>query len=1392
MPEGNTFPGWMKASLALTLLALLLGGTLLYQNSSGQRQGANPTTSLRAQVASGPLPSLTDAELTWLHEHPVIRVVQDPAWPPVEFDDERGEPSGISNDYLNLIEQRLGVKFERVRGLTWQESFSRLKRWDIDMTTCVAVTQERSEFWAFTKPYINIPIVILTRANVTYIGNMRELNGNRVAVVAGYVSGEWMQRDFPEIRLVQVNSVKEGLELVQRGDVFAFVDNMLVIGYYLAKLKTVNLKIAGPTPYVNAQCMAVRKDWAILSEILQKALDSVSDAERAQIYQKWVPLRYEYGFDYKLFWQALALIGVILTALLIWNRRLSREIRFRKEAEAALGKSERRHRDLWEKAPVMMISLDPNGRMISVSDRFLDMLGYERDEVIGRTPFEFETEESRHQATSSTFPTFLKTGLLKEVPLQFVKKNGEVIDVLLSASAERDAQGSVVRSRSVFIDVTEQKRAEKALRESEERFSKAFQNSPDAISITRTADGTLIDVNEAFIRISGYSREEVIGRTSIELDLWSNPEDRDRYFAALREKGRVLGFEASYRTKSGETKICLVSGEFIRVQDEDCTLGVIHDITERKRSEEELHRVNRSLITLTECNQALIRARDEGELLHDVCRIVVDFGGYRFAWIGFAETDEPKSVQPVACAGFEQGYLEGISVAWADTIAGWGPTGSAIRTGHTGIQHNIANGQDYDLWREEALKRGFASSIALPLKENGKVFGAFNIYAAEIDAFSQEEVKLLSELAEDVSFGISSLRTKQKLEASEERLRMALMASQQGFYDLNVVTGDAVVSPEYATMLGYEPSEFSETTQKWIGRLHPDDRDHVAAFYRSYVAGEVENYQVEFSQRTKSGSWKWILSVGKIVARNPDGSPLRMVGTHLDITARKRSEQVQRRLATAIEQSIESIMMTDRTGKIIYVNPAFEQISGYRREEVIGRNTRFLKSEIHDSSHYKDLVAAIKGGHSWKGRIASQRKDGKIIYEDVAISPVRDSSGEIVSFVDVAHDMTEHIALEKQLIQAQKMESIGTLAGGIAHDFNNLLQVVLGYSDLMLTNERLEPRIRDDLGKINQAARTGADLVRSLLTFSRKTETKPRPLNLNHQIDRVGKVLSRTVPKMIEIQLNLCGDLPSINADPTQIEQILMNLAVNARDAMPDGGKILIETQNASLDEDYCKTHLGSTHGDFVLLQFSDTGQGMDRDTLEHIFEPFYTTKGPGEGTGFGLAMVYGIVKQHGGYIICYSEPGQGTTFKIFFPAVPSHSETERESSKPALRGGTETILLVDDEVFIRDLGERILNRVGYTVITAANGKEALGLFKSKQNEIDLVILDLIMPEMGGKQCLEEILRICPHAKVLIASGYSAYGPAKESVGPRAKGFITKPYDMSQMFQIVRDVLDEE
>ena len=449
-----------------------------------------------------------------------------------------------------------------------------------------------------------------------------------------------------------------------------------------------------------------------------------------------------------------------------------------------------------------------------------------------------------------------------------------------------------------------------------------------------------------------------------------------------------------------------------------------------------------------------------------------------------------------------------------------------------------------------------------------------------------------------------------------------------------------------------------------------------------------------------------------------------------------------------------------------------------------------FQSGRHDAKFYRNLWDTIKEGHTWAGRMVNRRKDGSLFHEEATISPVRNASGEITNFVAVKRDITEHLELSKQLFQAQKMEAVGTLAGGVAHDFNNLLQVVLGFSELMLDAKELPGQFREDLTRIHQSARNGADLVHRLLTFSRKTEVNPRPLNLNRRIEQFQKMASRTIPKMIEIELRLADDLVAINADPTQMEQILMNLAVNARDAMPDGGRLIVETKNVLFDEHYAKTHLGALPGRYVLLCVSDTGQGMDKGTLQHIFEPFFTTKGQGEGTGLGLAMVYGIVKQHNGYITCYSEIGEGTSFKIYLPALEIPTFSAVTSQRPIAVGGSETILLVDDEELIRDLGSRMLGKAGYTVLTAVNGKEALEIYRSKHSDISLVLLDLIMPRMGGKQCLEELLQINPNVKVIIASGISPDALTKDTAAAGVPSFVSKPYEVRQLLGAIREILD--
>ncbi|RPI76483.1 MAG: PAS domain-containing hybrid sensor histidine kinase/response regulator, partial [Desulfobacteraceae bacterium] len=423
-------------------------------------------------------------------------------------------------------------------------------------------------------------------------------------------------------------------------------------------------------------------------------------------------------------------------------------------------------------------------------------------------------------------------------------------------------------------------------------------------------------------------------------------------------------------------------------------------------------------------------------------------------------------------------------------------------------------------------------------------------------------------------------------------------------------------------------------------------------------------------------------------------------------------------------------------------------------------------------------------------------KEGRLIDVSISASRYDDHEGKPAGSLVVLHDISERKMLEAQLIQAQKMEGIGTLAGGIAHDFNNILQAISGYGQIILMNKSADDPDYQKLEAIVNTAQKGSELTRGLLVFSRKMESKFKPVDLNQEIRQVRNLLERTIPRMIKIELDLSEDLKTIKADSVQIEQVIMNLGVNARDAIADvdNGMMTFKTENVILDEDYCKTQLEVIPGEYVLLKVTDTGCGIEKEVGKHIFEPFFTTKAAGEGTGLGLAMVYGIVKKHNGHITFESEPGQGTVFKVYFPVLKGAElslKEEKPRSKSAL-GGTETVLLVDDEKTILEVVQDMLIRFGYTALVAENGESALGIYQKEKDRIQVVILDLNMPGMGGQKCLVELLSINPEVKVIIASGYTANRKVQEALDIGALAFLPKPYYHTEILRKIREVCDKQ
>lgn len=496
-------------------------------------------------------------------------------------------------------------------------------------------------------------------------------------------------------------------------------------------------------------------------------------------------------------------------------------------------------------------------------------------------------------------------------------------------------------------------------------------------------------------------------------------------------------------------------------------------------------------------------------------------------------------------------------------------------------------------------------------------------------------------------------------------------------------------------------------------------------------------------------------------------------------------------LAAAVEQAAETVVVTDTEGTIEYVNPAFERSSGYSAENAIGQNPRILKSGEHAEAFYTELWDTIKRGEVWRGILINKKKDGTFYEEETTISPLHDPSGKITNFIAVKDDVTGKRALEEQLRQAQKMEAIGQLAGGVAHDFNNLLTGITGYAQLVLNELPEDGPLAADLCRVIGVAERAAALTRQLLAFSRRQTLQFKVFDLNDLVENISKLLKRVIDEDIQVEFVPAPDLGSVRADPGQIEQVVLNLTVNARDAIQGGGKIIIETSNVMLDEDYVRTHAGARAGPHVMLAVTDTGCGMDVDTLQQIFEPFFTTKKVGEGTGLGLATVYGIVKQHEGSIWAYSELGKGTSFKVYLPLVKEEAQAlAAGEQRAAVPSGTETILLVEDDEDVRAVSQRCLEKRGYEVLVAAGPDEAEELFSKRGDEIAVLVSDIVMPDMDGASLYSKLQERNESLKVLFMSGYAQHAVLKTNVLEAGRPFMAKPFTAEQLAKKVREVLD--
>ncbi len=907
--------------------------------------------------------------------------------------------------------------------------------------------------------------------------------------------------------------------------------------------------------------------------------------------------------------------------------------------------------------------------------------------------------------------------------------------------------------------VLHRRRYEAALRESEGRYRDLFENSADII-YTHDLDGNYTSVNKAGTELLGYSKEEFIGMNFRNL---VDPEFlpvTERFFQQkLRgEVDRTGPYEVSVTAKDGRqlwfevnTRTIYRDGKPIGVQ------GNARDITEKKRLEAELKKVQDRYRSLVETAQDIIVETDSAGRYTFVNPVTVRIMGY--------SEDELIGKR----------YLDLVDPEFRDLAKDF-------------YERQVRESQEFTYLEVPYLsrdgKRLWLGSLNRLIIEGGKVKGAQcvsrDITERKIaeDALKERESKY-RELYRMVRLMCDNSPDMIWAKDLEGRFIFANKA----------ICENLLCARDTEEPVGKTDMYFAERQR----REHPENPAW-------HTFGEVcidsdavileERVPRRFNEFGNVRGKFLYLDVYKAPMLDEQGTMIGVVGSARDVTEDKRREEERSRLVTAINQTADTIVITDPRGVIQFVNPAFEKTTGYSKEEAIGKRPSILKSGKHDNEFYRKLWNTLRSKKVWTGHFVNKKKDGTLYEEDATITPVKDASGRVVSYVAVKRDVTKESMLQKQLLHAQKMEALGTLAGGIAHDLNNVLQVILGYCQLMKT-KLTDETILKPLLAIAASARRAGDLVGRVLTFSRKIDHEPKAIDLNEEIKRIHELLVRSIPKMVEIKLELSDDLHPIFADSLQLEQLLMNLAVNAAHAMPDGGTLTIRTENVSLGEDFCAEHLQATPGDYVLLKVRDTGYGIDQEIISRIFEPFFTTKKLGEGTGLGLSIVHGIVSSHGGFIECESERGVGTTFYVYFPIAVTF-DSEISVQEPSINlSGNETILLVDDEEELVTLASEAFAGYGYKLLTARTGEEALRLYREHNHDTDLVVLDLVMPGMGGRQCLQELRKINPEVRILVASGFATEETVRQVIKLGATGFIKKPFEFEELLAEIRSILDK-
>ena len=1053
-------------------------------------------------------------------------------------------------------------------------------------------------------------------------------------------------------------------------------------------------------------------------------------------------------YDGELFWSEVALCAVQIAGQ---SRLIAsvRDVSDRKRAEAALREREERFRELSLIATEGLM-IHENGVILDANQAFAGLIGVDGpNELIGKQGLDVIglTPDSKRRIVEK-----LQSGNTDVVDIDIERKDGTVIP------AETWGRSTTYRGRPVRLvymrDITERQRAESSLQASEERFRRLFNGAADSI-ILHDMTGRVVDVNEQSCDLLGYSRDELLALSIFEIEIGVSPTELNELWAQI-QAGQALTFEGVHQRRDGSSFPVEVRVTLFDKGERPLVFASVRDISDRRRAEHALKSNERRLALAISATADAIWERN----------LQTDETYYSPRWfemLGYQDRQFPMN------------HHSWKVLCHPDDLR---PTLDCIQATLSGTQSS-----------------GYEAEYRMRAADGSWqwILGRGNV----VERDSEGRPLILSGTNTNVT---ERKRAEEALAENEHRFRLMIQNFNDVLLILEAEGTERFVSPACERILGFPSRDL--VGKNICSFIHPDDAARVQAIMSSLPSSKGRTIVIEFRHIHRDGSYLWMEASGTNLVDDPSIGGFVLVVR--DITRRRQSEVETaewKHRYDLLALAAGNVVYDCQSSGVVIWGGGFEQMFGFKQEQMQGGFEQWLERIHPDHRDFvqKRFAEAEAKGSLFKAEYRHLSRDGTYVLIEDTGYPYFDDSGKVERFIGVLVDITarkkadeENAKLAESLRHAQKMESIGRLAGGVAHDFNNLLTVISGNVSLAIMELQPNEPLYESMSEVIKAVDSAANLTRQLLAFSRKQVIDPKVLNLNAVVEHLQKLLRRLLGEDIELRATLAESLGQVRIDPGQVEQIIVNLAVNARDAMPDGGKLTLETANITLDAAYCRKYGNIQPGEYVMLAVADSGSGISDDVRAHLFEPFFTTKEQGKGTGLGLAMVYGAVTQHKGTIDVYSEVGHGTTFKILLPRVDEKPDQLRVVPSIQLARGTETVLLVEDDDMVRDLAVRLLKRQGYKVYAFPNGGEALMAISEISEYVHLLITDVVMPGVNGRVLAQNLRALRPTLKVLYTSGYTGDVIVHHGVLDKGIEFLSKPYSLEQLAKRVREVLDKQ